>query len=127
MGACARVVVPLLADRYAHGRDWRDLAWLVHDHLPYSEMYFFQKLAAFNLNWHEKTKRSIGSYIRPKGSLLRVSEEPSKPPDQRRERYQDFRISEGYPIPNNAFSRWLTTKPAPPISASCLFFPPFSP
>ncbi|MGI9355977.1 MAG: hypothetical protein ACR2PF_12555, partial [Rhizobiaceae bacterium] len=57
---------------------------------PYSEMYFFPKLAALNLSWHEKPKRSIGSYIRPKGLLLRADEEPNETLDQRRARYDDF-------------------------------------
>ena len=90
MGACVSVVVPWFADRYAHGRDWRDLAWWVHDHLPYSEMYFFPKLAALNLTWHEKPKRGIGSYICPKGLLLRADEEPNETLNQRRARYEDF-------------------------------------
>lgn len=99
MGACVSVVVPWFADRYAHGRDWRDLAWWVHDHLPYSDMYFFPKLAAFNLTWHEKPERSIGSYIRPKGLLLRTGEEPDESLDQRRERYHDFPPFQGISYP----------------------------
>ena len=49
--AGASIVIPWFADQYDAGRDWRDLAWWVHDHLPYSEMWFFPKLAAFNLVW----------------------------------------------------------------------------
>lgn len=51
--------------------DWRTLAWWVHDHLPYSKMYFFPKLAAFNLTWHENPQRRIDSYVNPKGCLTR--------------------------------------------------------
>jgi hypothetical protein len=69
MGATACVVVPWFADRYAEGADWRALAWWIHDHLPYSELAFFPKLAAFNINWHERPKRDIRSYIEPKGIL----------------------------------------------------------
>ena len=37
--AGASIVIPWFADRYDQGRDWRDLAWWVHDHLPYSEIW----------------------------------------------------------------------------------------
>lgn len=33
-GATACVVVPWFADRYAHGADWRALAYWIHNHLP---------------------------------------------------------------------------------------------
>jgi hypothetical protein len=69
MGATACVVVPWFAERYAAGADWCALAWWIHDHLPYSELAFFPKLAAFNINWHERPKRDIRSYIEPKGIL----------------------------------------------------------
>ena len=47
-------------------RDWRPLAWYIHDHLPYSEMVFFAKNAAFNLTWREqKPKRKILSRAQP--------------------------------------------------------------
>ncbi len=71
MGATACIVVPWFADRYANGADWRGLAYWIHNHLPYSELQFFPKLAAFNISWHEKPKRSIYSYIKPTGYLLR--------------------------------------------------------
>jgi hypothetical protein len=51
--------------------DWRALAWWIHDHLPYSSMYFFPKRAAFNLSWHEQPKRVIKSYIAPQGCLTK--------------------------------------------------------
>lgn len=90
MGATACIVIPWFADQYEKGRDWRDLAWWVHDHLPYSGMYFFPKLAAFNLTWSETPERTISSYIAPTGSLLRQGAEPSEPLDERRQRYADF-------------------------------------
>ncbi len=68
-GATACVVVPWFADRYAEGMDWRAMAYWIHDHLPYSELQFFPKLAAFNINWHVKPKRVISSYIAPLGKL----------------------------------------------------------
>lgn len=58
-------------DRYEAGEDWRGLAWWIHDHLDYSGPCFFPKLCAFNISWHERPKRVIGSYIRPKGILTR--------------------------------------------------------
>ncbi|MDD9909922.1 MAG: hypothetical protein OXR62_09535 [Ahrensia sp.] len=106
LGACVSVVVPWFADRYEQGRDWRDLAWWVHDHLPYSQMYFFPKLAAFNLTWSEAPQQSIGSYIAPKGLLLRAGQEPDEPLKQRQDRYADFPPLRGisYPQPTE---RWL--------------------
>lgn len=65
-GAMACVVVPWFADRYDAGADWRAMAFWIHDHLPYSELQFFPKLAAFNISWHENPKRKITSYIEPR-------------------------------------------------------------
>ena len=70
-GATACIVIPWFADRFAGGADWRALAWWVHDHLPYSELYFFPRLAAFNISWHERPKRRIDSYVSPRGCLTR--------------------------------------------------------
>lgn len=71
MGAMVSVVVPWFADRYAAGADWRGLAWWIHDHLPYSSLFFFPKNAAFNLGWHEAPLRRIDSYVAPKGCLTK--------------------------------------------------------
>lgn len=71
MGATACIVIPWFADRYAATGDWTPLAWWIHDHLPYDSMYFFPKLAAFNLRWHEAPERRIDSYAPPKGCLTR--------------------------------------------------------
>ena len=70
-GATACFVIPWFAERFETGTDWRSLAWWVHDHLPYANMYFFPKLAAFNLTWHENPERRIDSYVAPKGCLTR--------------------------------------------------------
>lgn len=70
-GATACIVIPWFADRYEAGADWRGLAWWIHDHLPYSSMFFFPRLAAFNLSWHENPKRRIDSYVAPKGCLTK--------------------------------------------------------
>ncbi len=72
MGATACIVIPWFADQYDKGADWRSLAWWIHDNLPYSSLYFFPKLAAFNLQWHEKPLRRIDSYIaNGRGNLTR--------------------------------------------------------
>jgi hypothetical protein len=42
------------------GRRWRG-----HDDLPYSELQFFPKLAAFNIGWHERKLRRITSFAAP--------------------------------------------------------------
>jgi hypothetical protein len=97
--AGATIVVPWFADQYELGRDWQDLAWWVHDHLPYSEMWFFPKLAAFNLAWRPAPRRMISSYIAPRGILLRSGEEPSETFVQRRQRYEDFPVFRGIVFP----------------------------
>ncbi len=74
MGATATIVIPWFADRYETGRDWRSLAWWIHDHIPYSSATFYPIRAAFNLSWHETPKRRIYSYIKPTtGYLTRPS------------------------------------------------------
>lgn len=72
MGATACVVVPSFWDRFQTSGDWRRLAWWVHDHLPYSEMYFFPKFWAFNLTWNEQPVRRIDSYAAPAGLLTKA-------------------------------------------------------
>jgi len=71
MGATACIVVPWFHDRYKQSGDWQKLAWWIHDHLPYSTMYFFPKLWAVNLQWHERPERRIDSYPSPKGCLTK--------------------------------------------------------
>jgi len=71
MGATACVVVPWFADRYAKGADWRALAWWIHDRLPYAHLQFFPKLCAFNIQWHERPRRRIDSFIAPRGCLTK--------------------------------------------------------
>ena len=97
--AGASIVIPWFADRYDQGRDWRDLAWWVHDHLPYSEMWFFPKLAAFNLVWRPDPLRTISSYIAPKGMLLRAGHTPTEPLAHRQTRYADFPPLRGIAYP----------------------------
>lgn len=71
MGAMVTVVVPSFLPIYEKTGDWRPLAWWLHDHLPYSEICFFPKLAAFNLGWRENPLGLIRSYAPPKGILTR--------------------------------------------------------
>jgi hypothetical protein len=71
IGAMATIVVPWFADRYHDGADWCAIAWWIHDYMPYSQLQFFPKLAAFNIGWHERPRRRIDSFIAPKGCLTR--------------------------------------------------------
>lgn len=96
MGACTSVSIPWFARRYAEGRDWRDLAWWLWDHLDFHEVYFFPKTAAFNLTWREAPRKRILSYIRPKG-VLAAPDRP--PPADRAARYRDFPPFRGIDYP----------------------------
>jgi len=88
--AGASIVIPWFADQYDTGRDWRDLAWWLHDHLAYSELWFFPKLCAFNISWRPRPWRTISSYIAPRGMLLRRGDDPPEPREMRQARYGDF-------------------------------------
>ena len=70
-GATACVVVTPFVDYFQRTGDWQSLAWWIHDHLPYSALTFFPKLAAFNISWHESPARSIYSYVNPRGCLTK--------------------------------------------------------
>lgn len=93
------LAIPWFTDQYEAGRDWRDLAWWLHDHLPYSEAWFFPKLAAFNLVWRPAPLRTISSYIAPKGMLLRAGETPGESLAERQARYADFPPFRGVKYP----------------------------
>jgi hypothetical protein len=71
MGAMACIAVPWLVDRMQSATTWQAMAWWIHDHLPYSELQIFPKLAAFNIGWHEVPKRTIFSYAAPRGYLTK--------------------------------------------------------
>lgn len=94
IGACVSVVVPWFEDQYGEHpnpkRDWRDLAYWMHDHLTYSTIWFFPKLACFNLTWSPSPKRTISSYVAPRGTLLASGDDPSETTEQRKNRYADF-------------------------------------
>jgi hypothetical protein len=68
IGATACIVVPWFMDRYAAGADWRGLAYWIHDHLPYSELEFFdgEGMCSFNISWHQKPKKNITSWLEPR-------------------------------------------------------------
>ena len=70
MGAMATIIVHTLIPHYEANGDWEAMAWWVHDHLPYSQMQFFPRFAAFNLGWQETPKRTIYSYIPPRRGWL---------------------------------------------------------
>lgn len=62
IGATACIIIPWFIDSglYKEPQDWHQLAWFIHDRLPYSRMVFFSKNAAFNLTW---CNRSPERYI----------------------------------------------------------------
>ncbi len=79
MGATACIVIPWFADPYEQGADWRSLAWWIHDHLPYSSLVFYPKLAAFNIRWHERPERTIkGTFPPHQGYLTKPGMENQK-------------------------------------------------
>ncbi|SEG19384.1 peptidase M15 [Vibrio hangzhouensis] len=64
IGATACIVVNSFLPYYERTGHWQALAWWIHDNVPdYSSMYFFPKLAAFNISWHEKPTKEIKSHI----------------------------------------------------------------
>lgn len=71
LGATACIAIPWFMDKYKDGADWRSLAYWIHDHLPYSELEFFdgQGMCSFNLSWHEKPKKVITSWLEPRTLL----------------------------------------------------------
>ena len=88
--AGASVVIPWFTDQYQCGRDWRHLAWWIHDHIPYSELWFFPKLCAFNIAWRPTPQRRIDSYIAPRGTLVKAGVMPEIPLPARQALYADF-------------------------------------
>ena len=72
LGATACIVVNSFVNYYESTGDWQALAWWIHDNIPaYSSMYFFPKLAAFNIRWSPSPEKKIQSYIPPKGYLTK--------------------------------------------------------
>lgn len=62
MGATACVVLPEVADALSEPGQWVELAWWIHDHLPYSTLYFFNAMLAFNIQSYDAPLRRIDSY-----------------------------------------------------------------
>lgn len=93
MGATACIVVNSYVKHYETTGDWQALAWWIHDHLPYSRLYFFPKLCAFNINWHEQPQRRINSCITPKGCLTKPAMDNHA--GDHREFYSVFSSSQG--------------------------------
>lgn len=100
MGASASVVIPWFARRYEKGRDWRDLAWWLYDHLDFHEVCFFPKQAAFNIGWREEPERSIRSWIGGTRVLVRPRQTPSLDRAARHALYADFPPFEGICYPD---------------------------
>jgi hypothetical protein len=71
MGATACIVIPSFYDAFPNDGDWKKLAWWIHDHLPYSEMFFFKRYWAFNLTWSERPKRTIHTWTEPQRVLTK--------------------------------------------------------
>jgi len=75
-GATACIVVNSVLPYYEATGDWQSLAWWIHDNVEsYSTMYFFPKLAAFNINWSTKPEKRIESYVSPRGCLTKPDDE----------------------------------------------------
>ena len=100
--AGASIVIPWFADQFEAGRDWRDLAWWLYDHVPFADAWFFPKLCAFNICWRPHAGRRLDSYIAPKGCLLRAGAKPDLPPNERRTRYADFPPFKGLALQGDA-------------------------
>ena len=64
-GATACIVVPWFVDRLANGGRWTEMAWWIHDHLPYSALQFFVS-GAFNIGWQQTPQRVITSTLNPR-------------------------------------------------------------
>ncbi|KKC36584.1 hypothetical protein WH87_13845 [Devosia epidermidihirudinis] len=69
-GATACIIVNRFIPHYDRTGDWEALAWWVHDHLPYHDIEFFPRFAAFNLQWRQAPERRIYSYIPPRRGWL---------------------------------------------------------
>ncbi len=70
IGACATIIVHALIPWYERTGQWEPIAWWIHDHLPYDELEFFPKFAAFNYGHGDRQTRRIRSYIPPRRGIL---------------------------------------------------------
>ena len=78
MGATACIIINRFVPYYERTGDWEAMAWWIHDHLPYHDMQFFPRYAAFNLQWREQPERRIYSYIPPRRGTLTKPGEPNR-------------------------------------------------
>lgn len=69
MGACATIQIPWFIARQNEVGQWTDLAWWIHDHLPYNSQFYFNQNGTLNLSWRENPEKWIRSYINPRGYL----------------------------------------------------------
>ncbi len=100
-GACVSVGIPWFGRQGEVGRDWRDLAWWLYDHLEFHEVYVFGRSAVFNITWRDAPERRIFSYQPPKGALIRNGEVPEGGRDRR---YADFPAFRGITYPPIPFA-----------------------
>ncbi|WP_295536226.1 hypothetical protein [uncultured Pseudacidovorax sp.] len=63
LGAMACIIVPWQHDRL-RAHPWTEMAWWIHDHLPYSTLQFFAS-GAFNIGWQVTPQRVIRSTVAP--------------------------------------------------------------
>lgn len=70
MGATATIIVHAFIPYYERTGRWEALAWWIHDHLPYDELEFFPKFAAFNYGHGDRRRRRILSYVPPRRGIL---------------------------------------------------------
>lgn len=70
MGATVSIIVHALIPWYERTGRWEAMAWWIHDHLPYDELEFFPRYAAFNYGHGERQRRRILSHIPPRRGVL---------------------------------------------------------
>lgn len=70
IGATATIVVHALIPYYERTGRWESIAWWIHDHLPYDELEFFPRFAAFNYGHGDRRRRRILSFIPPRRGVL---------------------------------------------------------
>ena len=103
MGATASIFIPWFTAQYETGRDWRDLAYWLHDHIEFTAIVFFGNQCSFNLNWRPGyAEKKIKSWITEKGGcplLTKANCEPNEPLEARQGRYADFPPFGGLLIP----------------------------
>jgi len=89
LGACATIVVHELLPWYERTGRWEAMAWWIHDNLPYDELEFFPRLAAFNYGHGDRQRRRIRSYIPPRRGWLTKLDMPNASGDHSTE-YADW-------------------------------------